>query len=454
MSNNAIPRKMCALFGMLAMVWGMATGCSDPTGSGKLPTGIPDPASFDTPLGAVGMRNAGIAAFASVIPFVIVATGLLTDELQTSTVGATGNALLTSGPLGGPTALDERIAPESSPCDGVCASSYEDLQGARATLHQALGALAKYADATPGAYRTEVYALRGYTKILLADLFCSGVPLSTVDFDRDYTYRAGSTTAEVYSNAIIDFDSALAVNADSVRMVNLARIGKARALLDLGRFQEAAQMVAAVPTDFQYQLAIQWNPAAVSQNILTANSTVADREGRTGVAYISSADSRTTVTTTEHSSYGAPLYFPTKYQRSGYSQFTVADGIEARLIEAEANLHAGGTQWLKILNTLRMTAIIPALDTLIDPVSDTARVTMVFTERAKWLFLTAHRQGDLRRLVRSQASGGYGRLQQNVYPSGSYLARGRGIYGSDVTAPISSNELLNPLYRGCLNRAP
>src|SRR4029077_4895560 len=120
----------------------------------------------------------------------------------------------------------------------------------------------------------------------------------------------------------------------------------------------------------------------------------------------------------------------------------LADGIEARLIEAEAALQGHDPlTWLATLNHLRQTAwptIQPAvagpLDSLSDPGSDTARVSLTFRERAFWLFLTGHRQGDLRRLV-SQ----YGRAPNTVYPTGVYPG-GPGHYGSDVTVPIPAEE--------------
>src|SRR4029077_8494935 len=113
----------------------------------------------------------------------------------------------------------------------------------------------------------------------------------------------------------------------------------------------------------------------------------------------------------------------------------LADGIEARLIQAEAALHVQDTlTWRATLNHLRATAFPVPLDMLSDPGSDTARVSLTFRERAFWLFLTGHRQGDLRRLV-SQ----YGRAPNTVYPTGVYPG-GPGHYGSDVTVPIPAEE--------------
>ena len=77
---------------------------------------------------------------------------------------------------------------------------------------------------------------------------------------------------------------------------------------------------------------------------------------------------------------------------------------------------------------------------------------MLFEERARWLFGTAHRLGDLRRLVRQ-----YGFGQEQVFPSGSFFKGGA--YGSDVNFPIPFEEHENEALAGlegqslCLDRS-
>ncbi len=112
---------------------------------------------------------------------------------------------------------------------------------------------------------------------------------------------------------------------------------------------------------------------------------------------------------------------------------TLADAVEARLIEAEAALRAGDNLgWLATLNHLRQTAwttIVPAtpgpLPDLTDPGpdgsgGDALRVDLLFRERAFWLYLTGHRQGDLRRLVRRLRIG----RPRPSFPSGTHLGGG------------------------------
>ena len=125
--------------------------------------------------------------------------------------------------------------------------------------------------------------------------------------------------------------------------------------------------------------------------------------------------------------------------------------MEARLIQAEAALQANDpTTFMSILNTLR--SGVNGLSQLTDPGTDSARVVLLFAERAAWLFMTGARQGDLRRLLRQYHQFYPQRTQ--AYPSGPYLTGTGQSYGTEVTVPIPMAEDVNPLFHGCLNRAP
>jgi hypothetical protein len=430
------------------------------------------------------MRNQGMYTLLQSLPVVVRGSGLLTDELESNLVGASSSFLSSNSlPLWG--SLDERVLPELTDGSfGDASDMYVDLQGTRGAIAQALSALAAYdtgavAIGNPPVLRGELFALYGYTEILLADLYCSGVPLSTLDFERDFTYKPGSTTAEIYQDAIAQEDSALAVATASDTVLNLARVLKGRALLALGQYTAAADDVSTVPDAFQYRLTLSWAGSGTgSLNFLNQDATVSDGEGGIGLRYRSSNDPRTTVTLVPNTttSLYAPLYFPSKYATAltgaQAAPFVVADGIEARLMQAEAALRAGSSTWLTTLNALRTdgtfttapsgdpdsvgvidttwnagTGGMAGLRPLTDPGSDSARVTLLFTERASWLFMTAHRQGDLRRLIRQD-----GRHQDHVYPTGTYTGMGVGQYGTDVTIPVPSQEYSNPKFQGCVDR--
>jgi hypothetical protein len=82
-------------------------------------------------------------------------------------------------------------------------------------------------------------------------------------------------------------------------------------------------------------------------------------------------------------------------------------------------------------------------------------------ERAMWLYLTGHREGDLRRLVRF-----YSRDPNTLWPTGVYVNAGfpplvlaastNGTpYGVDmVFTPPNDERRLNPLYDGCVSQDP
>jgi hypothetical protein len=138
-------------------------------------------------------------------------------------------------------------------------------------------------------------------------------------------------------------------------------------------------------------------------------------------------------------------YIQLKYPARS-SPIVIADGVEARLIEAEAALNAGdATGALAILNALRgNTALfalrgypVSSLPALTDAGTPDGRVNQLFKERAYWLYLTSHRLGDLRRLIRQ-----YQRGAETVFPTGVYFKGGS--YGTDVNSPVPQAEQNNP----------
>ena len=74
---------------------------------------------------------------------------------------------------------------------------------------------------------------------------------------------------------------------------------------------------------------------------------------------------------------------------------------------------------------------------------------LLFQERALDLFLTAHRLGDMRRLITQ-----YQRDAESVFPTGAYKPAKGGSYGSDMNLPVPFEETNNPLYKQCIDRNP
>jgi hypothetical protein len=233
-------------------------------------------------------------------------------------------------------------------------------------------------------------------------------------------------------------------------------VGRARTLLNLGRFAEAASAVVEVPTEYVAQAEYNVSLDPSQPNILAIDRpgwafedfgdfdgthSVADREGGTGLDFVSAADPRVPTVPLNTARDGVTtLYGIASYADQG-APIVMASGLEARLIEAEAALNASDpSTWLTKLNQLRQTAALP--DTT-DPGSDAARVDLTFRERAFWLFATGHRLGDLRRLVRQ-----YSRTTESVFPTGAYW-RG-GVYDSGTSLPVPTAEAMaSPGVTGC-----
>jgi len=326
--------------------------------------------------------------------------------------------------------------------------------------------------------RAEALNLAGFAYILFGENYCSGVPFSTLNDDQTITYGAPQTTQEIFETAIAKFDTALVLatavgGTAGTRQVTLAKVGRGRALLGLARFADAAAAVAGVPAEYKFELQHSDNSARQNNGVwsLSINGGrwgVAEREGTNGLNFRSGADVRTASRPRSINNGngfdGGPMFEALKYPARN-TPITLADGVEAELIKAEAQLRAGdATGFLATLNALRANPAVlttrgyPAgsLAPLTDPGSDVGRQNLLFRERAYWLFLTAHRLGDLRRMVRH-----YGRGAETVFPTGPYSSNGRTtIYGTDTSFPIPVEELNNPelpvdappALKGCINR--
>src|SRR5205807_2765112 len=110
----------------------------------------------------------------------------------------------------------------------------------------------------------------------------------------------------------------------------------------------------------------------------TGRFSVADVEGTNGLNFRGAADPRVvSVLTGKGFDNISPLYVLQKYT-SSVSSVTVADGLEARLIRAEAELH-GGTPSAAVdtLNAIRAASGL-ALAALPDPGTQVGREDLLF----------------------------------------------------------------------------
>ena len=253
-------------------------------------------------------------------------------------------------------------------------------------------------------------------------------------------------------------------------------VAKARALLGANKPAEAAALVptTAVPTNFTYDatytpasgdITLWAQPASArrytvcdslefrGRNLLVKNVVpfFSAKDPRVPVSYTISSKGDTTI-----SQDGlTPSRTTTIWSRS--TTTSIANGLDARLIEAEGKLRAGdiaGT--MTILNALRaappklgeVQPTAAGLPPLTAPATTDAATSLFFREKAFWEFGRGFRLGDLRRLVKQ-----YNRPVDQVFPVGQHY-RG-GTYGADVNLPVPQAEENNPELGGkaaCIDR--
>ena len=379
--------------------------------------------------------------------------------------------------------------------------SFSRLQQARINARRTFAQITTFTTAATAAAdvarQTLLRAIEGYVYVTVSEGWCGSVPFSVVPETGSIDpslIEEGEPIGTIAMNdtAVVRFDQALALTSTS----NLAKVGKGRALVNAARFADAAAAVATVPTTFVHHLEHSSNAGSENNpiNSLQGNGRygISNLEGgttATGAALRPDTSTATSNATAEGLAFrgSADPRIPHQLRGTSGACFTssvrcwlnnnypnfdadvpLASGVEARLIEAEAALHAGDVAlMLSKLNELRasttslLARLYPTqqqtffdagaprgLAPLTDPANPAgtaaeqfaARRDLVFRERAFWLFNTGHRLGDLRRLARAP----YSRPTTAVFPTGPYF-RG-GTYGDDVAYPVPFNEQNNPKF--------
>ncbi len=409
------------------------------SGCGLLDTTQPDivqPNQLNSPQGAEARRNGAIHDF-----------GIARDG-DGSQFGTEGLLVLTgdmadefahSGFIPSTVEFDQRLVATNN---GSLEDIFFRLHKARAGTEAAAAALQQFAvvpDSNPGI--PEMLSLAGYTYIFFAEDFCSGIPYSSVQ-NGVVVPGGADSTAGTLRRAVDRFDSALAAPAISIDLdvQYLAQVGKGRALLNLGLYNSAATAVQGVPTSFAYYTEHDASPLSLANAVFVygvsgpsgGSISMADSEGGSGLPFRSAADPRTPFVDTGHLGLDqtTPQFDILKYPDISAS-VVLADGVEARLIEAEAALQASNISGMSaILDNLRSGIGLSNLPT---PADAAEARDQLFSERGFWMYATAHRLGDMRRLVRQ-----YGVPVDSVFATGSYL-RG-GSYGTRVSFPVPASE--------------
>lgn len=388
-------------------------------------------------------------------------SGLLTDEWKS------GDTFLQRNET------DQRTVQENN---GNLNPVYRDVHRARNAAREAVNALAEFKP-SPASNLGQMYFVMGFAEMQLAEWFCNGQPLGDASTGVP-EYGPPMTNQAIYTLALAHLDSALtyttATDAGTIAVRNSILIAKGRVLIDLARYADAAAAVGPVPTS--YTLNATFSLTAGNNQIWSLNTSakrwvVGDSFDTSGIIknalpFASANDPRVLVdgTSTGTSSVGRSFDTATNFvrlrlpaapdvQMYGRVEPTpIVSGIDARLIEAEAQLnannYAGMTATLNALRGSPQTlgsVTTPAMAALTPPATKDAAIDLYFREKAFWTYTRGQRLGDLRRLIRQ-----YGRTQDNVFPVGTFFKGGN--YGTDVNFPVHVDEQNNPEFTGCADR--
>jgi hypothetical protein len=389
------------------------------------------------------------------------ASGLMSDEFMNSDFQNSQND------------VDARtMSPDNS------VSDYSRLTQARGYMRDAIAAERQF-EPQKTTDIGELYMAIGFVEMTLAENFCNGIPLGSNDKGAvDYSGPDFKpfTNVEVFNIAAAHIDSALAIiggasDVSSIAVRNAATIVKARIMVDKGgQLAQAAALVSAIPTAYQYLFITQASSNSDDSGFWTLNNSIARMSvgdsivtylGKTTrtlnvIPFASLNDPRVPILKGTDAKLSAedgstPLFIQQIYKGRD-DPVPMVSGLDARLIEAEDSLQTNNfAGMMKILNALRAAppkignfqpATMAALPV---PATKDAAIDLFFREKALWQFARGQRLSDLRRLVRQ-----YSRSQDKVFPAGDHYKGST--YGSDTSFPVPDAERINPQFSGCLDR--
>jgi len=246
------------------------------------------------------------------------------------------------------------------------------------------------------------------------------------------------TPAQLFAEAKIRFDSAVvsATAANDATTLNMALLGRARTLLDLGDVAGAGADAAKIPSSFVLNMstdAVNVRRENFSFISINQNSWSTVDASFRGVTINGAADPRVAVTNSGRNgtASGTQVWTPDKYNALA-SAMPIARYAEAQLIVAEAKLAANDLAGaVAAINVVRASRPgVPAYDGTGQTAAQIK--AQIIEDRRRELFLEGHRLGDLRR------------YNLPFLPAaGAAYTTGGGVYGTQTCLPLPDVERVN-----------
>lgn len=429
------------------------TGCEE----GLLEVNDPDvvqPSALEGP-DAVPVRiNGVIGDFQNAFDDYVLYTSLFTDEM------------ILAGTFPTRIDVDERIVQQDPDNGSVTSDLYEPMHVSRASADEAVtvfqNALGQdeFSD-VEGQLRDGIAYGKfygGYQRILFSEAFCRSI----FGGPEGESSPAGPDARMEEALTMLQEAESAANEAGLSQVATAAKVGQGRALLWLGRYQEAASAVSSVPDEFVYFSRYSSNTTAQWNEIYQL--TTGDNAALRWTVGDGTADNRhnerwpyfeewveqgllDTETDLEAAEIGVPVVLQTLYDGPARN-VVLASGWEARMIEAEAMLRSGDTGGAEeLVNRLLttpslnpLTAVNPGLidgqepdlgafDAVDFGASFEAQEDLpeLARARAAGLWLSGQRQGTLRRFAEDDGV--------DLYPEDTQ--------GDDMSFPIVQQEIDN-----------
>lgn len=235
----------------------------------------------------------------------------------------------------------------------------------------------------------------GYSYVLIGESMCQ------MAFD----LGPARSTEEIFGLAEDRFSRAISVAQEigNEEILNIARVGRARARLNLGNLEQAAQDAREVPEGFQKNAERSNQTSRTINTVAFASGDNRDltvAEPFRNVTWNGEEDPRAPVVDNEEiggnpTGYDGvtPMFVQRKYE-SRSSPLPIARWAEAQLIIAEYEVKEGDPQKaVEIINDLHARAGLPDFQS-----NDSGEIMdQIIYERKAELFLESHHLGDLRR---------------------------------------------------------